>query len=65
MSDWEGVKGAAEHRTTGSRAWCHQDREWCYPTGLCRCCMEADDRHMLCPTCDGEGYIPCLPGGEG
>jgi hypothetical protein len=43
MSDknWEGVKGAAEHRTVGPhRAWCHDDQEWCYPGEKCDCCMD-------------------------
>ena len=27
-----------EHRTTGSRAWCFDDSEWCYPDIPCRGC---------------------------
>jgi hypothetical protein len=28
-----------EHRTTGSRAWCHDCSEWCYPgDGGCKGC---------------------------
>ena len=27
------------HRTVGShRAWCFEDREWCYPFDSCSCC---------------------------
>lgn len=37
---WEGVESreCGEHRTTGGRAWCFQDGEWCYPSQLCRGC---------------------------
>lgn len=55
--NWDGVKGATEHRTTGTRAWCHQDSTWCYPHALCQCCYHADEQHEVCPTCEGEGYI--------
>ena len=27
-----------DHRTVGSRAWCHVDGEWCYPYIPCRGC---------------------------
>lgn len=27
-----------EHRTTGGRAWCFTDQEWCYPEIPCRGC---------------------------
>lgn len=39
-SNWEGLPAATEHRTVGGRAWCYQDREWCYPESdmHCRCC---------------------------
>ncbi len=26
------------HQTTGGRAWCYRDSEWCYPSLLCRGC---------------------------
>lgn len=29
-----------EHRTVGPhRAWCHDDREWCYPSAPCPSCV--------------------------
>jgi hypothetical protein len=31
-------RGCGEHRTTGSRAWCFDDGEWCYPEAPCRGC---------------------------
>src|SRR3954467_3900126 len=31
-------RDCAEPRTTGGRAWCHSDQEWCYPTTPCRGC---------------------------
>lgn len=58
--NWEGVEGASEHRTVGEhRAWCHEDREWCYPddTLHCQCCFRASPKHDICPRCDGEGHI--------
>lgn len=60
---WEGVKGASEHRTTGARAWCFQDGEWCYPdpTMHCPCCMEASADFKTCPCCEGIGYVPSEP----
>lgn len=27
-----------DHRTTGQRAWCFDDSEWCYPDLPCRGC---------------------------
>ena len=60
MSDtkyWEGVPGASEHRTTGTRAWCFADSEWCYDDILCRCCMEASTEYMECPTCEAVGFV--------
>jgi len=39
---WEGKPKASEHRTLGDRAWCFQDKEYCYPNSLCPCCHEAD-----------------------
>lgn len=38
--NWEGVGGRGEHRTTGVRAWCYLDSEWCwsYREGWCTCC---------------------------
>lgn len=37
---FEGHEGreCGEHRTTGGRAWCHDDSEWCYPGQPCRGC---------------------------
>ncbi len=43
LPDWGGVPGAPEHRTVGShRAWCFNDREWCYP-----------ESELMCPCCHG------------
>lgn len=37
--EWNGSPPSpGEHRTTGSRAWCSDCHEWCYPDLLCRCC---------------------------
>lgn len=31
-------RGCGEHRTVGSRAWCFDCSEWCYPdSGCIRC----------------------------
>ena len=40
MTAWTGVDGreCGEHRTTGGRAWCYADSEWCYPEVPCRGC---------------------------
>lgn len=40
--DWEGREGRScgEHRTTGSRAWCFQCSEWCYPRLTCNGCVD-------------------------
>lgn len=41
MPNWEGLPGSSgEHRTTGQRAFCLPDSEWCYPdtTMYCSCC---------------------------
>jgi hypothetical protein len=40
--DWEGREGrtCGEHRTTGSRAWCFQCSEWCYPRLTCNGCVD-------------------------
>lgn len=55
---WEGVKGAADHRTVGShRAWCLREGEWCYPDSLCRCCLERSEDYVICPNCEGEGFV--------
>lgn len=37
---WVGleVRECGEHRTTGGRAWCFEDSEWCYPSQFCRGC---------------------------
>lgn len=59
--NWEGMKAATEHRTTGSRAWCFQDGTWCYETVLCECCMEASDEFDVCPRCEGDGYVRRVP----
>lgn len=32
-------RSCGEHRTTGGRAWCYDDSEWCYPTSPCGGCM--------------------------
>ena len=40
--NWEGQPKATEHRTVGQRAWCYQDKTWCYPTSNCDCCLEAE-----------------------
>lgn len=37
-ANFEGLGGFGEHRTTGGRAWCLADSEWCYPQDPCRCC---------------------------
>jgi len=58
---WEGVKGSTEHRSTGQRARCFQDNEWCYENILCPCCMEASDNYTVCETCEGTGYVPKAP----
>lgn len=38
--EWEGhdERECGEHRTTGTRAWCFNDHEWCYPNAPCRGC---------------------------
>lgn len=38
--NFEGHAGreCGEHRTTGSRAWCHNCSEWCYPDSPCKGC---------------------------
>lgn len=38
--NFEGHKGreCGDHRTTGGRAWCFDDSEWCYPEMPCRGC---------------------------
>lgn len=37
--NWEGAPDAtSEHRTTGGRAWCFNDSEWCSPASWCQCC---------------------------
>ena len=47
-TDWDGVEGASEHRTTGLRAWCFQDSEWCAANeeSWCPCCNEAAGREQ-------------------
>ena len=55
--NWEGVSGALEHRTTGGRAWCLDDRTWCYPSALCPCCFHASPDWKTCPRCGGEGSV--------
>lgn len=37
MADWTGLSDN-EHRTTGGRAWCFNDAEWCSVNSLCQCC---------------------------
>jgi hypothetical protein len=32
-------RSCGEHRTTGGRAWCYDDSEWCYPRSPCGGCM--------------------------
>lgn len=62
MTDrWGGVAAASEHRTTGQRAWCFQDRTWCYPSVYCPCCLEASEDYEICSACDGEGYVRLVP----
>ncbi len=56
-TDWEGVVGSSEHRTTGKRAWCHDDKVWCYPGLFCPCCFHASPNWTFCPRCDGEGFV--------
>ena len=41
MSNWEGQPEATEHRTLGQRAWCYQDKTYCYPSVNCDCCHVA------------------------
>jgi hypothetical protein len=37
--NWVGAPDAtAEHRTTGGRAWCFNDGEWCSAASWCQCC---------------------------
>jgi hypothetical protein len=48
---WHGVpEGDTDnHRTVGKhRAWCHNDKTWCYPhqDGWCPCCLEAKGYRM-------------------
>ena len=54
--NWEGVDGALEHRTLGERAWCLDDRTYCYPTAFCPCCFQASSDWKPCPTCGGVGF---------
>jgi hypothetical protein len=36
MTDnYEGCDCGGEHHTVGSRAWCLQCSEWCYPHSIC------------------------------
>ncbi len=57
IDHWDGVSGATEHRTTGGRAWCHDDSMWCYPKMFCPCCFTASPDWEYCPTCNGEGFV--------
>ena len=36
-----------EHRTTGSRAWCFECSEWCYPAAGCKGCELAQLRRLV------------------
>jgi hypothetical protein len=47
----------AEHRTTGGRAWCHSDQEWCYPTDPCRGCELPQLRAALSRLASAAGLV--------
>ena len=52
---WEGVEGAEEnHRTTGTRAWCLTDHEWCYPHEMCDCCHYALEHEKVWIDANGD-----------
>lgn len=37
------ARDCGEHRTVGTRAWCHDCSEWCYPSTPCARCHGVSD----------------------